>query len=86
MENTDMAHVPATPASKLNSVLRRKTAIKRLLANLIQAEIAYSWAGVADPDDKPYLAEEVKEARRNFDRAINKMLELDSALVLKENL
>ena len=76
----------ATPASKLNSVLRRKTAIKRLLANLVAAEIAYSWAGVADPDDKPYLAEEVKEARRNFDRAINKMLELDSALVLKENL
>lgn len=74
------------PTSELNSVLRRKTAIKRLLANLVAAEIAYSWAGVADPDDKPYLAEEVKEARRNFDRAINKMLELDSALVLKENL
>ena len=57
------------PTSELNSVLRRKTAIKRLLANLVAAEIAYSWAGVADPDDKPYLAEEVKEARRNFDRA-----------------
>lgn len=73
---------PSNPSSKLNSVLRRKTMLKRLLANLVQAEVAYSWQGAGRPEDADILELEVKEARRAYDRALNAVLQLNGTTVL----
>lgn len=70
----------------INNILRRKTAIKRLIANLVAAEIAYSWKGAADPSEIAGLESDVREARKNLDRVINAALDLTTTTVLKGEL
>ena len=60
-----------TPTAKIN---RNDINIRRAIRRVVKAEVAYSWIGTMELDDRAAIIKEVKMARAALNRMITKVV------------
>lgn len=56
--------------------MNHKTKLQRAIRRLVRAEVNYSWKGGGDPENIPYLTQELKLARKAVRAAIESLIQL----------
>lgn len=66
---------------------RLKTRVNNAVARHAKAQIALSWSGSKDPDDRPLIEEEARRAEKCLANAINALLDaVDTSRAACQNL